>query len=223
MASVEEQTNVVGKGLSSLEAVRFYLITDKKRLPTGTFFEALESALKGGARSIQLREKDLAPDCLRGLAKKVKVLTNQYGASLFINSHADIAGEVGAEGVHLTELGPSAREIRRRYPQLLIGVSTHSLEGVREAKEQGADFVTFGPVFETPSKKKYGPPQGLDRLQEISQSVAIPIVALGGIKLDHVTTVLDHGAFGVAMISAVWDSENIEGTTSDFIKSVYRR
>lgn len=223
MASAGKQTGVLEADLNLLEAVRCYLITDKKSLPAGTFFNAVESALKGGARSLQLREKDLARDCLLGLAGKVKILTDQYGARLFINSHADIAAETGADGVHLTESGPSARDIRQRYPQLLIGVSAHSLEGVREAQDQGAHFVTFGPVFETPSKKQYGPPQGLQRLREASRAVSIPVVALGGIKLDHVATVLDHGAFGVAMISAVWDSENIERTTSEFIKSVYRR
>ncbi len=205
-----------------LDDLRVYLITDRSLFAEKKFLGAVESALKGGVRALQLREKDLAPADLLALAKEVKVLTEKYGAKLFINSHADIAEKSGADGVHLTEAGVSASEVRKRFPRLLIGVSTHSLESAKNAEAEGADFITFGPVFDTPSKKQYGPAQGLGKLQEVTRSVGIPVLALGGIKLDHVPTVLDHGAFGVAMISGIWSSPNIEKSASDFMKSFRR-
>ena len=199
------------------ENLRVYLITDRKRIPGDDFLNAVESALQGGVRAIQLREKDLRPAALLELAKQVKELTEKYGAWFFINDRANIAKMAGAQGVHLTETSVSPKDITTGFPHLLKGASVHSLEGALKAEQKGADFITFSPIFETPSKKKFGPPQGLDRLREVARTVSIPVLALGGIKPNHVPEVLEHGAFGVAVISGIWDSKNIKQQAIEYM------
>lgn len=168
---------------------------------------------------MQLREKDLDSSALLDLSRQVKILTGKYGASLMINGSADIAEAVGAEGVHLPESQcATVKQVRKKYPRLLVGVSAHSLESARSAESMGADFITFSPIFETPSKREYGPPQGLDRLQETVNGVGIPVLALGGITAERVSSALNAGAFGVALMSGIWNSENIEKTTFEHIR-----
>ncbi|MBI4384591.1 MAG: thiamine phosphate synthase [Nitrospinae bacterium] len=139
--------------------LRLYAITDRSLFPEGAFLPAVETALKSGIRALQLREKDLSAEDLLALARQVKELTRRYGAWLFINDRADVARIAGAEGVHLPESGLPVGEVRKSFPELLIGASTHSLERARRAQEEGADFIVFGPVFDTPSKRAYGPPR----------------------------------------------------------------
>tara|TARA_B100000686_G_scaffold346842_1_gene434305 strand:- start:2091 stop:2747 length:657 start_codon:yes stop_codon:yes gene_type:complete len=198
--------------------LKIYLTTDRRLLPEGRFLEGVEKALAAGIRAIHLREKDLSPENLLPLAKEVLSLTRNYGARLLVNTHVDLANEIGADGVQLTEKCPSVAEIKRRFPHLLAGVSTHSLESAMDAESKGADFITFSPVFDTPSKRVYGKPQGLQKLREIANRIAIPVVALGGIKLENVSSVISRGAFGIALISGVWMSPNIEDTIRQLIQ-----
>ena len=105
-------------------------------------------------------------------------------------------------------------------PHLLVGVSSHSLAGARQAEKDGADFVTFSPIFETPSKRAYGPPQGLDKLGEVCKAVNIPVLALGGINLERIPAVQEQGAHGVALIRGIWDSSDIEQTSSQYMEAL---
>ncbi|PIQ97081.1 MAG: thiamine phosphate synthase [Nitrospinae bacterium CG11_big_fil_rev_8_21_14_0_20_56_8] len=201
-----------------LENFRLYIITDRHLLPEQQFLPAVESALRGGARAIQVREKDLSPADLLALARRLRELTRTYGARLLINDRADIAVMAEADGVHLTEASAPAGEVRKRFPGLLIGVSTHSQEKAREAEEQGADFITFGPVFDTPSKREYGPPLGLERLREVARCVRLPVLGLGGIKKTQAASVREQGAFGVALISGIWNSLDIQQETFEYLR-----
>ncbi len=203
-----------------LDKLRVYLITDRTLLPEDQFLAGIEAALKGGVRAIQLREKNLPENELRSLAKDVLKLTNKYNALLFINHRAELAHDLGADGVHLTESSPAVRKIRKQYPDLLIGKSTHSLEGAMRAQHQGADFVTFSPVYDTPSKQQYGPPQGLEKLKPICAGLEIPVLALGGIDLSRITPVRKHGAFGVALIRGIWNSPDIEHESLKYINAL---
>ncbi|HAK36743.1 MAG TPA: thiamine phosphate synthase [Nitrospina sp.] len=207
-----------------LNDLRLYLITDRSLFAgQKEFFNAVEQALTGGVKALQLREKDLSDSELIELGRYLRSLTSDYKARLFINSRADIAEKVGADGVHLTEACPSAKELRGNFPELLIGVSTHSLEKAQQAETDRADFITFSPIFDTPSKKAYGSPQGLDALEKVIASVRLPVLALGGIKLDNTDSVLDSGAFGVALITGIWNSSNIHETTQSFLEIFRRR
>jgi len=199
--------------------LRVYLITDLKRIGKDRFLSAVEEALQGGVRALQIREKDLNPNDLLALALEVKSITGRYHAKLFINDRADIAVMAGADGVHLTETSIQAREVKNSFPDLIVGVSTHSIEGARRAETQGADFITFSPIYETPSKANYGPPQGLDLLRQATQTVRLPVLALGGITLHRVPECLEQGAFGVAVISGIWDSTHIKQQSSEYTQN----
>ena len=206
-----------------LDDLRVYLITQRALFEEHGFLQALELALEGGVRALQLREKDLSPATILRMAKKVKTLTKKFGAKLFINDRVDIAHMVGAEGVHLTEASVPVEEVRKHFPNLLIGVSTHSMESARQAESGGADFITFSPIFETPSKKEFGPPQGLDRLQKVCREIRIPVLALGGVCKNRVSTVLEQGAFGVALISGIWNGPDIKQESFEYTKFFGKR
>jgi thiamine-phosphate pyrophosphorylase len=199
-----------------LDFLRLYLITDLKRIGQDRFLEAVEEALDGGVRALQIREKDLCSKDLLSLARKVRPLTRRYGAKLFINDRADIAVMAEADGVHLTEVSAQAHEVKQSFPDLITGVSTHSIEGACLAEAQGADYITFSPIYETPSKAGYGPPQGLDMLKQVTQTTRLPVLALGGITLHRVSECLEQGAFGVALISDIWDSTHIKQHSSEY-------
>lgn len=199
------------------DQLKVYLITDLQQFPPEQHLKVLEAALKGGIRDIQLREKNMPLDDLLYMAIVLREMTERYGARLYINDRLDIALMVEADGVHLPENGLPANEVKARYPHLLVGVSTHSLESAKKAETDGADFVTFGPVFETPSKKEYGPPQGLEKLQSVAAALNIPVIALGGIDLQKVPSVLKHGAFGIALIRGIWNSPDIQQESSKYI------
>ena len=205
-----------------MDFLRLYAITDRSVLPEGGLLKAVEETLRGGVGAVQLREKDLSPEALLKLARKIKTITTQYSARLFINQRAEIADAAGAEGVHLTENSIGAKEVRRQFPHLLIGVSTHSLDSAIKVEGEGADFITFGPVYETPSKKKFGPPQGLDRLEEVTREVQLPVLALGGINRERIRSVMDRGAFGAAMISGIWNAPDIKTQTFEYLQLLRR-
>ena len=198
------------KKTSILDFLRVYLITDYMRVGKSRFLGALEEALQSGVRAIQLREKNMHPKDLLALALEVNSMTQRYNAKLLVNDRADIAIMAGADGVHLTEASVKVSDVKNKFPNLIVGVSTHSIEGARLADRQGADFITFSPIYETPSKSNYGPPQGLAPLRQVTQSVHLPVLALGGITLNRVPECLEHGAFGVSVISDIWDSTDIK-------------
>ena len=194
-----------------LNWLRLYLITNRSLFKSdNNFLDASEAALIGGVRALQLREKNLTDCELIELGSQLRILTSNYNARLIINSRADIAKKIDADGVHLTESCAHANEIKSAFPGLIVGVSTHSLEGAHIAEAQGADYITFSPIYATPSKANYGPPQGLGLLRQVSQEVNLPVLALGGITLHRVSECLDQGAFGVALISDIWNSSHIK-------------
>ena len=197
--------------LKGLNWLRLYLITNRSLFESdNNFLEASEAALMGGVRALQLREKNLTDCELIELGNQLRILTSNYNAKLIMNSRADIAKIIDADGVHLTESSAHANEIKSTFPDLIVGVSTHSLEAAQIAEAQGADYITFSPIYATPSKANYGPPQGLGLLRQVSQEVNLPVLALGGITLHRVSECLEQGAFGVALISDIWNSSHIK-------------
>jgi thiamine-phosphate pyrophosphorylase len=196
---------------------RLYLISDRKALVNGMIVEAIGEALQGGVKAVQLREKDLDIRDLLDLAYRIRTLTSEYGAKLFINDRVDIALVTGADGVHLGRNGmpPSAAKGLSKG-DLIVGVSTHSFDEAVAAEKEGADFITFGPVYETPSKLKYGKPLGLGPLKEVCGKVSVPVFAIGGINPEKVNEVLDCGAAGAAVISAILGTEHITKSAETF-------
>ncbi len=188
---------------------RVYLITDRGQAPGGDIARAVAGALDGGIRAVQLREKDLSGKELFRLAERMRELTARYGARLFVNDRVDVALAVGADGVHLGGSAIPASVARTLLGEgALIGCSTHSARELREAIALGADFATFGPVYPTPSKAAYGPPVGIAALAQACRETTLPLFALGGVGAGNAREVIEAGAFGIALISAVVAAAN---------------
>jgi thiamine-phosphate pyrophosphorylase len=151
---------------------------------------------------VQIREKSLSARVLYSLAERAAEITRGTATRLMINDRFDIARAAGADGVQLTERSLPASIVRQTCGEdFLIGVSTHSLETALNARAEGADFVVFGPVFETESKRAFGPPQGLEKLREVTRALqGFPVVAIGGINLENFLECFRAGASGMAAI-----------------------
>jgi thiamine-phosphate pyrophosphorylase len=160
---------------------------------------------------VQLREKSLAARTLYELASAAASLTRGSETRVLVNDRADIARASGCDGVHLAADSLDALDVRRAFgPDFLIGVSTHTLSEARAARDGGADFAVFGPVFDTPSKRAYGLPVGLEALSETARDLSpFPLVALGGVASENAADVLRAGAAGVAGIRFFADGQNL--------------
>lgn len=205
-----------------LNGLKLYLITDRKLFSAQCLlYLAIETALQAGVKYIQLREKRLPTRKILDMAYWMKELTRQYGAKLLINDRVDIALAVGADGVHLGQKSLPVQAVRKiTGDKFLIGVSTHGIKEALEAEKGGADFITLGPIYNTPSKLRYGNPIGIDVLKQVVSKISIPALAIGGIKTDRVKEVLDAGADGIALISGILGEKNIKEKSEEFLRLV---
>lgn len=176
----------------------------------------VEEACRYGIKAVQLREKDLPGKDLYELAKELRAVTSRWDAKLFVNSRADIALAVGADGVHCPEAGLASRHVHGLSDGLMAGASVHSKEAAMQAEQDGADFLLFGPVYHTPSKRKYGSPQGIKQLKEVTAAVGIPIYAVGGITPARAAECLNAGARGVAGISSIMQANSVKQTVNEW-------
>ncbi len=200
---------------------RLYLVTD--RLCTGgrPLVPLLHQAIDAGVSAVQLRERDLDTRALLGLAQEIQMLARERRAKLLINDRIDLVCAVGAAGVHLRASSlPVAAARRILGPDRLIGVSTHSADEVARAEADGADFAVLGPIYDTPSKREYGPPIGIGTLEEACRRCRIPIFAIGGITPPRASEVRRAGAFGVAVISAVLAAEDVSDAVRRLMSAV---
>ena len=166
-------------------------------------------AVEAGIDMVQVRERDLSARDMLYVADAARAAAKDRKTIILINDRSDVAACAGA-GVHLTTRSMTADVVRRAFgPSMVVGVSTHSLEEAQEAERRGADFVVFGPVFETESKRVYGPPVGLDALASVTARVRIPVLAIGGISLTNFRETFDRGAAGVAGISLFAHAEDL--------------
>ena len=168
----------------------------------------------------QIREKSLPARVLFDLVARAAELTRGSKTRLLVNDRSDIARAAGADGVHLTAQSLPGEVVRKTCgAEFLIGVSTHSLDEARAAHAGGADFVVFGPVFETASKRVYGEPQGVDKLAAVARELGeFPVVAIGGVTLENAGECFDAGARGVAAIGMFNDAENM----SSIVNRIYK-
>ena len=191
---------------------RLYAITDRHRCAPIPLADVVSELLDAGITAIQLREKDLSDVELIGLARPIAELCRNYEAKLFINTSAHIALEVGASGVHLPESTASVTEVKAQVDEdLYVGCSVHSLDIAQRRAAEGADFVTYSPIYPTASKPGYGPAVGIEGLAAVVEGVKLPVFALGGITPARVAECLTAGAFGVAVMSGVMSSRKRAG------------
>lgn len=185
--------------------------------------DVLDALIEGGARVVQLREKELSDREFFELARTFRQRTEQAGMTLIINDRVDVCRAVEADGVHLGQDDFPLREARRLLgPNTIIGVSTHRVEQALRAVEEGADYINVGPIFETQTKQHSGPPVGLDLFREIRRLVNIPITVMGGIKLENLDQVLEAGARRIAVVSAVVGADDIAATVHQFRRRILK-
>lgn len=165
----------------------------------------------------QLREKQLDAKSLYSLCVQLKPLLKQSGSLLVVNERADIALASGADGVHLPESSCPADSIRRIMHEGLAGQSVHSLEAAVAAERAGIDYLLFGPVFATPSKERFGPPQGLDALEKVCRAVTVPVFAVGGITPGRSYACLESGAWGISALGVFADPASLPETINAFL------
>lgn len=188
-------------------------VTDRKAFgSTLSVLEKIRAAVAAGVGWVQVREKDMPASELFSLARQA---VRAGATKVFVNDRLDVALAAGAAGVHLGRESAPVREVVRwcrtgNAPvDFGIGVSCHNLEGARDAESAGASYIFFGPIFETPSKQSFGPPQGLERLAEICRAVRIPVVAIGGINEKNAVECVRAGAAGVAAIRLFQDAADV--------------
>jgi thiamine-phosphate pyrophosphorylase len=186
------------------------LLAHQSTSPDLTFLmEFADRALAAGVDLVQVRERDLPPRDVFIVTEAVAKAAREKRACALVNDRADIAASAGA-GVHLTTRSLTVDVVRSAFSaDMLVGVSTHTLEEAKAAQQGEADFVVFGPVFETASKKVYGEPVGIEALRRVVSCLTIPVVALGGINTSNFREALDVGAAGVAGISMFTETQDI--------------
>lgn len=177
----------------------------------------IEHAVTNGISLVQIREKNLPAKFIFELTVKGAQITQNSRTKLLVNDRADIAFLAGADGVHLTSASIPTEIIRQNFPaEFIIGVSCHNLEKCLESKNEGADFVTYSPIFPTPGK---GLPKGLKELNEVCEKLkSFPVIALGGIDESNYKSVLENGASGFAAIRFLQDKRNLRKLAEEFLR-----
>ncbi len=202
------------------EMLLLYAVTDRGFVGKQTLYEQIEDALRGGVTVLQLREKDLSEDEYVKEAVQVKKLCDKYGVALIINDSVDVALRSGADGVHVGIEDMAVSDIRKRVPDgFIIGATAKTVEQARSAEADGADYLGVGAVFPSPTKKnaiRITPEQ----LKNITDSVSVPAVAIGGITADNVDEIKDCGVDGVAVVSAIFGADDIESAAAELQRKV---
>lgn len=202
---------------------KVYLISDRTKTLGRPLSQVIEEAGRAGVTAVQFREKDLTLREQLELVSEIRAIAKQHKMQLFVNDRIDLCLALDAEGVHLPSSGlpvTVAREILGGGK--LIGVSCHSLEEVQRAEWEGADFAVLGPVYDTPSKRSYGLPLGVEFFKKVRRSTTIPLFAIGGVDRAKLKEVFDAGADGVALISAILSSPDVYRECQGLIDEIKR-
>lgn len=198
-----------------------YLITDRHQSGGRTLVDVVGRAFEGGVRAVQLREKDLSAVALYRLATDLRRLSSECNARLIINDRLDIALAVDADGIHIG-INSLPVSVARRIlgKNKIIGYSAHAIDEALAAEAAGADFVTFGPVYQTPSKVEYGEPCGVKKLAEAASALKIPVIGLGGITVSRVSETLSANVGGIAVISAIMAADDPRAAAASLLNKM---
>lgn len=220
-AVYEVERELIGRVLRRDKRVAgLYVIIDHEALGKRDEVEVCRQAIRGGASVIQLRDKKRDRADVLASARRMRDACAPAEVSLIVNDYLDITVAARADGLHLGQCDLPVAEARRLLPiDRLIGRSTNTLEQAQQAEADGADYVAVGSIYPTKSKEQFTV-VGLERLRQIREAVALPIVAIGGINEDNVAEVVDAGADAVAVISAVIQADDIEQATRNIAEKV---
>lgn len=204
------------------ENVDIYPVTCESLSSGRSNLEVLKGVILGGAKIIQLRDKESCPRRLYEMAVEFRKITSRSGALLIINDHVDIALAADADGVHLGQSDLPLIAARRIAPQLLLGISTHSMDQALDAQRDGADYVNIGPIFPTSTKDGVLRVLGLEAISTIGPALKIPFTVMGGINETNLKQVLHHGARRVAMVTAITKARDIAGSVRSIREQIHR-
>lgn len=200
---------------------RLYVIADTEAAHAGCgdVVRACQAAADAGAQLFQVRHKTATAAAQFDLAERLTRALAGYNVTLLVNDRADIALSLGCDGVHRPQSGIPVRAVRRVLEQRLIATSCHTAAELLTADAEGADFVTFGPVFETASKPG-ARLAGIDGVSAASKLVGTPLFALGGVTPDHVASCLRAGAYGIAVLSGIMAARDPYAATAHYLETI---
>lgn len=197
------------------KSMLLYVVTDRTWLGENSLSSQVEEIIKAGATFIQLREKNLSFEQFVAEAEEIKRITDKYRVPFVINDDIQVALKVNADGVHVGQSDMRAQDVRKLIgPDKILGVSAQRVEQAVEAEKNGADYLGVGAVFNT-STKLDADSVSYETLQEICNSVSIPVVAIGGINKNNVPRLQGSGIDGVAVVSAIFAQNDVSVATSD--------
>jgi len=200
---------------------RLLVVTDRHQTNGRPLVPLLQQVLTAGTPAIQLRERDLSARELVTLAQEVKTVTASRGAQLLINDRIDVALAFEGVGVHLRSNSLPVTVARQMVgTQRLLGISAHSVEEAVQAASQGADYIVLGPIYETPSKRAFGPPLGIHALEKACRLVSLPIMGIGGVTSARAREMRRAGAFGAAVITAILGAADVESAARELLDAV---
>lgn len=195
--------------------LRVYAVTDRTWTGEKTLVCQLEEALQAGVTLVQLREKEMDDNAFLEEARQIKALTDSYGVPLIINDNVKVALDCDVAGVHIGQDDMDAADVRRLLgPEKILGVTAKTVEQARRAEKAGADYLGSGAVFGS-STKREALPMTMERLKEITASVSIPVVAIGGIHRGNIRQLKGTGIAGAAVVSGIFGAEDIKKATAE--------
>lgn len=195
-----------------------YLVTDKRNKTDEEFLKIIEEAIKGGTTVVQIREKEGETLDFYNLALKVKEITSKYNVPLIVNDRIDVALAIKSEGVHIGQTDMPADVARSLIgDEMILGVSASTVKEARKAEKDGADYIGTGAVFPTATKDD-APSITKDDLKEVTGSINIPTVAIGGITLENASELAGTGIAGISVVSAIMNSEDPKTASENLLK-----
>lgn len=195
-----------------------YPILDPHAFPDTNLVEVVRTLAHAGVRIVQYRDKSASMRDALDLLHPLRLVTADLGVLLIINDRCDLAEAIGADGLHLGQDDLPLHEARTRLgADAIIGLSTHNLTQVQAASQQGADYIGFGPIFQTPTKRDHEPPVGIEGLRHIRPHTTMPVFAIGGITQQSVSALYQAGADGIAVASALSQGSDLQATLKSFL------
>ncbi len=214
---IKESLTLKGKG-QVIRKWQLYIILDRELIGSQDPLEIVKAVAAGGGTAIQWRDKKGSIREAVKVVSQLKEDNSLKNMNIIINDRVDLALAMGADGVHLGQDDLPLFRARKLLGERIIGASTHNKEEALQAEEEGADYISLGPIFPTQTKEDVGPPLGVKKIKEIKKNIGIPLVAIGGINETNIGEVIAAGADVVAVASAILKAKDMAAATRELLK-----